>query len=126
MESKMTDYISRKAAIEAVKNERSYVGAFSWEEERAWKLGFHQGITFALSDLSQLPAADVREVVYCKDCYAYRKDKELAEAAYLDGEKYCALIRCEMPEDGFCWYGKRICGADMREDRHDCRVWYRV
>ena len=100
MESKMTDYISREAAEKIFS-----CGKENWKDYEA------------AACIAAVPAADVREVVLCKDCYAYRKDKELAEAAYLDGEKYCALIRCEMPEDGFCWYGKRICGADMREEQ---------
>jgi len=58
----MSDYISREAAIKKMKEERAYVGAFSFEEERAWSLGFHQAISFAISDLASLPAADVRSV----------------------------------------------------------------
>ena len=58
----MTDYISREAAIEEVKRERQYTGGFSFEEERAWTVGFHQGISFALSDIAAVPAADVQPV----------------------------------------------------------------
>ena len=105
MESKMTDYISREAAIKEFETSGSI---FVYGVKQCEDI---------IGRLEAIPVADVREVVYCEDCYAYRKDKELAEAAYLDGEKYCALIRCEMPEDGFCWYGKRICGADMREEQ---------
>ena len=61
----------------------------------------------------RIPASDVREVVYCKDCYAYKKDKELAEAAYLDPDLYCGLLCCEMPDDGFCYYGKAKHSIDM-------------
>ena len=61
----------------------------------------------AIACVRVIPAADVRPVVLCKDCYAYRRDKELAEAAYLDPEMYCGLLRCEMGEDSFCSYGKR-------------------
>ena len=50
-------------------------------------------------------AADVVEV-RCKDCFFYQKDKELAEANYLDSEKYCALLKCENDKNGFCSYGK--------------------
>lgn len=49
----------------------------------------------------------VSELVRCRDCYAYRRDPELAKAAYLDPEQYCALLRCEFPSDGFCFYGRR-------------------
>lgn len=65
------------------------------------------GIGDVLDDVEDFPAAEVRPVVLCRDCYAYRRDKELAEAAYLDPEMYCGLLRCEMGEDSFCSYGKR-------------------
>lgn len=54
--------------------------------------------------------ADVVEVVRCKDCFFYQKDKELAKANYLDSEKYCALLICEIDKNGFCSYGKRMDG----------------
>jgi hypothetical protein len=57
--------------------------------------------------IESIPAADVRPVVLCRDCYAYRRGNELAEAAYLDPKMYCGLLRCEMGEDSFCSYGKR-------------------
>ena len=62
------EYIEREAAIEAVKKERDYTGKFTFEEEHAWAVGFHQGITFALSDIALIHAADVRPVVVCSDC----------------------------------------------------------
>ena len=52
-------------------------------------------------------AEKVSELVRCRDCYAYRKDPELAKAADLDPEQYCALLRCEFGPDGFCSYGRR-------------------
>ena len=61
VDKNMIKYISEEAAIKKIKEERTYVGAFSFEEERAWSLGFHQAISFAISDLASLPAADVRE-----------------------------------------------------------------
>lgn len=54
----MSDFISRAAAIETIKKERDYIGKFSYEEERAFVVGFQQGITFALSDIASIPAAD--------------------------------------------------------------------
>ena len=47
------------------------------------------------------------DVVRCADCWAYEKYRELARAAYLNPDEYCALHRCEFPADGFCSYGKR-------------------
>ena len=60
-----------------------------------------------LEALRKVPSADVVEVVRCKDCFFYQKDKELAKANYLDPEKYCALLICEIDKNGFCSYGKK-------------------
>lgn len=49
----------------------------------------------------------VEQVQHCGDgCHYYRKDPELAEAAYLDPDSYCSILQCEMPENGFCYWGK--------------------
>lgn len=84
-------YISQDAAIDAVD-----------------VCNLHRGIIDALQAIiSDIPSADVVEVVRCRDCYAYRRDPELAKAANLDPKQYCALLRCEFPSDGFCSYGRR-------------------
>lgn len=57
--------------------------------------------------LEYVPAADVVEVVRCKDCFAYQRVPELAEVDGLDPREYCALLRCEFGPDGFCSYGRR-------------------
>lgn len=57
--------------------------------------------------VDRLPAADVVEVVRCKDCTMYKRDKELAEANYCDPNFYCGLLRTEMDKDGYCSYGRR-------------------
>ena len=79
------EYIEREAAIEAVKKERDYTGKYSFEEEHAWAVGFQQGITFALSDVATIPAADVRPVVLCKDCVYWQKPQvKLNDGTYRD------------------------------------------
>jgi hypothetical protein len=92
----MKEYIEREAANEACR-----------EAVRRYPNSFYNGIEAARDAIRKLPAADVRPVVLCRDCYAYRCYKELAEAAYLDPQMYCGLLRCEMGEDSFCSYGKR-------------------
>lgn len=102
--TKKADCISREAAIERFCN--VYCGCSP--EECGFKIqqdGAEE--CAAVRALKETPAADVVEVVRCKDCYAYRRDPELAKAAYLDPEQYCALLRCEFPSDGFCFYGRR-------------------
>ena len=76
--------------------------------------GYHSDFGKSMADLTSLrevledtPTADVVEVVRCKDCFFYQKDKELAKANYLDPEKYCALLICEIDKNGFCSYGKK-------------------
>ena len=87
----MTGYIEREAFLDAIERGKKY----------------QQDADDIAEMLQNFPTADVRPVVLCKDCYAYRRDKELAEAAYLDPQMYCGLLRCEMGEDSFCSYGKR-------------------
>lgn len=60
-----------------------------------------------IGEIDDIEAADVAEVVRCKDCIMYKRDKELAEANYCDPNVYCGLLRTEMTEDGFCSYGRR-------------------
>ena len=105
-------YISREAAIEAVKNERKYTGKYSFEEEHAWSVGFQQGITFALSDICTLPSADVREV---------KQGKWVMED---DGTLFYRCSACGKAMHG--WFAEIYigdghfcpnCGADMREEQ---------
>ena len=67
----------------------------------------HISESFIKSVVEQIPAADVVEVVRCKDCFAYKKSIEFAEAANLNPDEFCVLLLIEMPPDGFCYYGKR-------------------
>ena len=86
----MSDYISREAAIAAVQPTNA------------------PAINHVLAEmLNKVPAADVVEVVRCKDCFAYKKSIEFAEAANLNPDEFCGLLLIEMPQDGFCYYGKR-------------------
>ena len=57
--------------------------------------------------IEMVPTIDAVPVTRCEYCYAYRKDKELARAADLDEDQYCALLQCEMPPNGYCYYGKK-------------------
>lgn len=85
----MNDYISRQAAINAV---RSYYDEFDEREESIEEL------------IEQLPSADVVEVVRCKDC------KWSDWYTSVDGKTYCHC--CETGASGrtdmdFCSYGER-------------------
>lgn len=95
----MDDYIEREQAYQIAKLIVDYI-----HSDKYHPVNLGAVIMDMIDDISP---ADVQPVIYCKDCYVYRKDKELARAAYLDEDYYCALLRTEMPSDGFCYYGRR-------------------
>ncbi len=90
----MTDYISREAAIEAMyKDAEAHPGHTFWTTQ-------HEA-------LMHIPAADVVEVVRCKDCkYSehWYRDKRLCRLWYGE-EKPPSPI--DVFDDGFCNYGER-------------------
>ena len=96
----MTDYISREAAVEAIRN--LYPGVpFTkllmqrWHEENRNSMQCESAI-------ERLPAADVRPVVLCKDCKWTKTD------GMEDPAIYCMQWeRWETPPDGFCWLGEK-------------------
>ena len=90
----MTDYIKRTDAVKIAEKYGLANGSV---------LGRHTGLADCIArDISELPAADVAEVVRCKDC-RWR------------GIEECAMFyRCECGEqhtwetdNDFCSYGKR-------------------
>jgi hypothetical protein len=88
------DYISREAAIEAM-----YKDAEAHQDHTFW--------TTQYEALLNIPAADVVEVVRCKDCkYSehWYRDKRLCRLWYGE-EKTSAPI--DVFDDGFCNYGER-------------------
>lgn len=78
----MAEYIERDKAIKAL---------IEWETDPT-----DEDIEYTLNEI---PAADVVEVVRCKDCKHYQKDM-LFGNAYCDGR--------QVKPDDFCSYGERI------------------
>lgn len=79
----MEDYISRQAAID----ELCYVDEYN---------------SRSIATIRAMKPADVRPVVYCKDC-------DEAKRNTVDGAIYCSVWDYwEMPEKGFCHYGSSI------------------
>ena len=101
----MTDYTSREAVLDRIIG-YDLQHCPDYMEDQATELK-HKVICDLKDAVETLPAADVAPVVRCEYCYAYRKDKELARAADLDEDQYCALLQCEMPPNGYCYYGKK-------------------
>ena len=105
----MTDYISRDdGKIAALR----VISCFAERE-----VGIFNPIVKTLDEIfDDIPAADVREVVLCRECIH-------SERWYGD-RRLCFLWNDEggnsVFDDGFCNYGERAecpnCGADMRPE----------
>lgn len=78
-----TEYIEKQAAID----ELCYVDEYN---------------SRSIATIRAMKPADVRPVVYCKDC-------DEAKRNTVDGAIYCSVWDYwEMPEKGFCHYGSSI------------------
>ncbi len=73
----------------------------------------HQAAGVAVYEaIQEAPAADVVEVVRCRDCVHYR-------SLIPDGERWCEILKAESPiEDGFCCYGERKDGGNNEQTLH--------
>lgn len=98
------DYISRETAIE--------LGYWHGEKPTADN-PFPDGVDAVDTvDIENIPAADVREVVYCKDC------RDSYEWTNVDGDKYryCGYLRDRwnrdndrmVNDDDFCKWGRKV------------------
>lgn len=60
-----------------------------------------------IEDLTKFPAADVTEVVRCKDCKWY-SELACAEGELLGSQGWCNEVMARpMPSNGFCSFGER-------------------
>lgn len=93
----MAEYITKKAAINAVENAPIELFQSEWEE-------IEEAINAA-------PATDVVPVVRCKDCkYAYINSFSAATKVAL-----CSASAKVMQQDDFCSYGERKDGGAENE-----------
>lgn len=72
--------------------------------------GVTEDFEIALKATKNQPAADVQEVVRCKDCKHLKYDRDFTTGRYcslrnVNGGKYCK-------DDDFCSYGKRKDGNE--------------
>ena len=88
----MTDYISRKAAYDAIKL-----------EESGDSFNFNEGLIAAMNAINSIPAADVRPVVLCKDCRHRDPEDHKCDSGQLE-RAGCAF---PVDDDYFCAYGER-------------------
>lgn len=105
----MKEYIEREAALNELEEELEYDTPFYTEEQNKF---INSGLRIAIKDIKRLPAADVVEVVRCKDClfghrdYNYRLgytcEKPLYHPAF--GEKPHRKL---MQDCDYCSHGVR-------------------
>lgn len=104
----MTDYIKRTDAVKI---------AEKYGLENGSVLGRHTGLADCIaSEISGLPAADVAEVVRCKDCkHAERYERTNGTAGYYCGhpknrftygERWDRVFKPVKEADDFCSYGE--------------------
>lgn len=83
----MKEYIERAAALDAVKRT-------SVDYAAAW------------AEIAHMPAADVVEVVHCRDCGHYKKGSCNLHSVWPD--QYSTGYDCRPDDDDFCSYAERL------------------
>ena len=111
----MSEYISRKAAINEL-NELFTICRETLPNENGKHYVVEEELCVFYNRISNIPAADVRPVILCRDCKYYFVDDERS----IGGGVY---EMCENSEgydhvtvDGFCAWAKRKDGAEMKEE----------
>lgn len=96
----MTDYIRRDTAIELMKKEAAEMSE-SFEELGGESGIYAEAYEDAANMLQDMPAADVAEVVHCRDCM--HKVQTIANGVVLCSGKHGML---RPTENDFCSYGE--------------------
>lgn len=96
----MKEYIEREAAIKAIENDCSELVYYTKED--------------AIQCVKAIPAADVVEVVRCRECVHWKPIGSKAGNSFLDMEYIggCEFTKYCRRESDFCSYGERKGGAD--------------
>ena len=113
----MADYIDRQAVIDALQKERDYLlknGRTGAE---------HVLVHHALAVMDEIPAADVRPVVLCKDCVNWDRNTiemhdrcnneyegvDKTQARFAECLQFSSWTQCMMTrEDDFCSLGRPL------------------
>lgn len=93
----MAEYIEREAAIKLLRG----------EAVAKYPMSFYMGLFAASDEIAKFPAADVVEVVRCRECKQIRKFSNVFGS---EGFK-CRLLCVDITPDDFCSYGERKDGA---------------
>ena len=97
----MAEYIERDKAIKAVSG--WYRKALHPENISSYNEGERAAYITALSEIANLPAADVRPVVRCKDC----RHRDPEDHKCDSGETERQGCPFKVADDYFCAYGER-------------------
>lgn len=96
----MADYIKRAEALFALR-----------KAERGGSMTALTRLESAYAEIREMPAADVAEVVRCKDCELWDSDPD-TYGKDTGPEGKCMKSFERMPADGFCSYGERREGGN--------------
>lgn len=108
----MSDYIKRADLAAALSNLLISPWAKRWMDDYAYTAGVQEALHFVQDMVNgevpaewKIPAADVAEVVRCKDCWRSVEGKYGLECAL----RYDMPDRSDriVPEDGYCSWGGR-------------------
>lgn len=96
----MKEYIEREAAIKAIENDCLELVYYTKED--------------AIQCVRAIPAADVTEVVRCRECVHWKPTGSKAGNSFSDMEYIggCEFTKYCRRESDFCSYGERKGGAD--------------
>lgn len=93
----MAEYIEREALLLELQEEIEFETSMYTEEQNKY---FNMGLKCAIRDVKSQPAADVTEVVRCKNC----KNYELMKS---NGKHFCNEFGGFVTEEDFCSRGER-------------------
>ena len=93
----MAEYIEREAVLSELQEEIEFETSMYTEEQNKY---FNMGLKCAIRDAKSQPAADVVEVIRCKNC----KNYELMKS---NGKHFCNEFGGFVTEEDFCSRGER-------------------
>ena len=102
----MSDYISREALFQEIQDSKFSVESDGKENEIA-NLAIRCFWDVCLSRIRNFPAADVREVVLCRECKYWNVRYNKAHKGH-----FCEVTTQFVQESDYCSFGERC--ADMR------------
>ena len=97
----MTEYIEREALLSELQEEIEFETSMYTEEQNKY---FNMGLKCAIRDVKSQPAADVTEVVRCKNCKNYKLMKS-------GNYHFCNEFGGRVTEKDFCSRAQKMDGG---------------